>query len=226
MRKALFLLLLHCIAFPDVRATRITGTVKDDKGNFLAYASILVKGSTRGVTANNEGKYFLDLAPGAYTLVCQYVGYAREEKKITVGQEYLTVDFRLSLQQLSMADVVVRPGGEDPAYDIIRHAIKKRKDYESPLDSFTCEAYIKTLIKSRKIPKRILGQKIEEKDKKDVQQIIVTRKGDKKDDKKDAELKMSRIEIPRPVAIVTRWDEWNRAALRAVRRDRATWALT
>jgi len=60
-----------------------------------------------------------------------------------------------------MAEVVVRPGGEDPAYAIIRHAIKKRKDYEAPLDSFTCEAYIKTLIRTRKLPKRILGQKIE-----------------------------------------------------------------
>src|SRR5882672_5911079 len=168
MQRTLLLLLIPFISFFNAHATRVSGIVTDEKGNVLAYASILVKGSTRGVTANNEGKYFLDLAPGAYTLVCQYVGYAREEKKITVGQEYLTVDFRLSLQQLSMADVVVRPGGEDPAYDIIRHAIKKRKDYESPLDSFTCEAYIKTLIKSRKLPKRVLGQKIEEKDKKEM----------------------------------------------------------
>jgi len=168
MRQTLFLFLLHCIVFYKAGATRITGTVKDDKGAVLPYASILVKGSTRGVTANHEGKYFLDLSPGTYTLVCQYVGYAREEKKVTVGQDGLTVDFRLSLLQLSMADVVVRPGGEDPAYEIIRHAIKKRRDYESPLDSFTCEAYIKTLIKSRKIPKKVFGQKIEEKDKQEM----------------------------------------------------------
>jgi len=67
-----------------------------------------------------------------------------------------------------MAEVVVRPGGEDPAYDIIRHAIKKRRDYEAPLDSFTCEAYIKTLMKTRKLPKRIMGQTIEDKDKKEM----------------------------------------------------------
>jgi len=168
MQKTLILLLLYCIAFSDTRAARISGTVTDDKGSLLAYASILVKGSTRGVTANNEGKYFLDLSPGTYTLVCQYVGYARQEKKVTIGQESMKVDFSLSLQQLSMADVVVRPGGEDPAYEIIRQAIKKRKDYETPLDSFTCEAYIKTLIKSRKVPKRVLGQKIEEKDKQEM----------------------------------------------------------
>src|SRR5438445_2900929 len=168
MMKQLCLLLLTTLGLITARATRISGIVKDDKGNALPYASILVKGSTRGVTANNEGKYFLDLSPGDYTLVCQYVGYAREEKKIRVGEEGLVVNFQLALQQLSMGEVVVRPGGEDPAYEIIRHAIKKRKDYQSPLDSFTCEAYIKTLIKSRKVPKKILGQKIDEKDKKEM----------------------------------------------------------
>lgn len=167
MKRLIVLLLIALVSF-SAQAGRISGTVSDDKGARLAYASILVKGSTRGVTANNEGKFFIDLAPGAYTLVCQYVGYTRQEKKITVSQDNQTVDFTLSLQQLSMADVVVRPGGEDPAYDIIRHAIKKRKDYEAPLDSFTCEAYIKTLIKTRSLPKKFFGQKIEDKDKKDM----------------------------------------------------------
>jgi Family of unknown function (DUF5686)/CarboxypepD_reg-like domain len=149
-------------------ATRVTGIVRDDKGSPLAYASLTVRGTTKGVTAGGDGRYSIELAPGEYSLVCQYVGYTREEKRVRVGQDEMVVDFRLSLQQLSMAAVVVRPGGEDPAYAIIRHAIKKRKDYENPLDSFTCEAYIKTLIRTRSLPKRIFGQKIEEDDKKDM----------------------------------------------------------
>ncbi len=168
MHRTLILSFLILLLSTSVRATRITGTITDDKGGILAYSSITVKGTTRGVTAGSEGKYMLDLAPGQYTLVCQYVGYTRQERLITVGATEQVVDFRLSLQQLSMAEVVVRPGGEDPAYAIIRHAIKKRKDYESPLDSFTCEAYIKTLIRTRKLPKKILGQKIQESDKKEI----------------------------------------------------------
>ena len=148
--------------------TRIIGTVRDDKGSPLGYASLTIKGTTRGVTASGDGRYSIELSPGEYTLVCQYVGYGREEKKIRVGQTDEVVDFQLSQQQLSMAAVVVRPGGEDPAYAIIRHAIKKRRDYENPLDSFTCEAYIKTLARTRGLPNRILGQKIEANDKKDL----------------------------------------------------------
>lgn len=168
MLRHLILTVLVLLSFAGVYATRITGTVRDDKGTILPYSSILVKGTTRGVTAGSEGRYVLDLAPGSYTIVCQYVGYTRQEKKITVADAPLVLDFSLSALQLSMAEVVVRPGGEDPAYDIIRHAIKKRKDYEEPLDSFTCEAYIKTLIKTRKLPKRVLGQAIEDKDKKEM----------------------------------------------------------
>lgn len=168
MQRIILLFFFSQLAVLTGYAARITGSVQDDKGHRLPYSSILVKGTTRGVTANQEGKYLLDLAPGEYTLICQYVGYGREEKKITVGQADQVVDFRLALQQLSMAEVVVRPGGEDPAYAIIRHAIKKRRDYESPLDSFTCEAYIKTLIRTRGLPKKLLGQKIGEKDKKEM----------------------------------------------------------
>ena len=60
--------------------------------------------------------------------------------------------------------MVVSSGSEDPAYAIIRHAIKKREEYRNALDSFTCEAYIKTLIKTRSLPRKIFGQKIDSAD--------------------------------------------------------------
>ena len=149
-------------------AGKISGTVTDDKGNILPFASILVKGTSKGTTTNNEGKYFLELDAGKYTIISQYVGFARQEKTINVTNENIKLDFQLSLQQLSLQEVVVHPGGEDPAYEIIRQAIKKRKDYENPLDSFTCEAYIKTLIKTRHLPKKFFGKKIDSSDKKEM----------------------------------------------------------
>ncbi len=132
------------------------------------YASVFIKGTTHGTTANNQGKYFLDIEAGKYTIICQYVGYTRQEKSSGGFNETCVLDFSLPLQLTTMKEVVVRPGGEDPAYEIIRQAIRKRKEYENPLDSFTCEAYIKTLIKTRKVPKKIFGQKIDESDKKDM----------------------------------------------------------
>ena len=127
-------------------AVRIAGSVTDSSGKPLAYASILVKGTTRGTTTNTDGKFFLDLDAGDYTIVAQYVGYQRKEQAIHVGNENVSINFHLNIQQTVLKEVVVKQGAEDPAYEIIRNAIRKRKEYLDPLDSFTCEVYIKTLV--------------------------------------------------------------------------------
>src|SRR5450631_2281134 len=166
--RTFILFLYFLISCLGAQAVKITRTVKDDKGNILPFASVFIKGSSQGTTSNNRGKYFLDLPAGNYTIVCQYVGYARQEKTITLSSETLTLDFQLSLQRTTLKEVIIKSGGEDPAYEIIRHAIKKRKSYENPLDSFTCEAYIKTLIRSRSLPAKILGKTFSDEDRKDL----------------------------------------------------------
>ncbi len=143
------------------QAGRITGTITDEKGAILPFASILVKGTTLGTTANSEGKYFVTLEPGTYTISCQYVGYDRQEKQITVTNATIELNFTLSLQKLSLAEVVVRPGAEDPAYEIIRNAIKKREFYLNQINRFQCEVYIKGQMKLRDYPKRFFGQKVD-----------------------------------------------------------------
>jgi hypothetical protein len=159
--RQLLLLILFSFSFLITFAGKISGTVTDDKGHALPFASVLVKGTPRGTTANNEGKYFLHLDSGTYTIVCQYVGYERKEKKITIGYENAVLDFQLSLQQLSLAEVVVKPGGEDPAYEIIRNAIKKRTYYLNQIDKFQCEVYIKGQLRLRNYPNKIFGQKVD-----------------------------------------------------------------
>ncbi|MEO5684547.1 MAG: DUF5686 and carboxypeptidase regulatory-like domain-containing protein [Chitinophagaceae bacterium] len=168
MFKNILFLFITVFLYATAHAGRVTGSITDEKGNPLPYASVFVKGTTTGTTANNQGKYFLELEAGSYTITCQHVGYTRQEKTVIVNAASHELNFQLLLQQTTMKEVIVRAGAEDPAYEIIRNAIKKRKDYAEPLDSFTCEAYIKTLIRTRKVPKKILGQKIEEADRKDM----------------------------------------------------------
>ncbi|MEI9809167.1 MAG: carboxypeptidase-like regulatory domain-containing protein [Bacteroidota bacterium] len=133
-----FLSLFSFIAF----AGKITGKVTDDKGIPLAYASISIKGSAKGTNANGSGNYSITLSPGQYTLICQFVNYKKEEKTITVTAGDQVVDFNLSIQQLTLSEVIVKKG-EDPAYGIIRQAIKKRSYYNNQVDSFSVDVYIK-----------------------------------------------------------------------------------
>ncbi len=168
MKQSISLLFTTIIIFHSAMAGKIGGTVTDDKGTILPYASVFIKGTSIGTTSNNSGRYFLNLPAGNYSIVCQYVGYTRQEKIVNLGDEPIALNFQLSLQQTSMKEIVVKSGAEDPAYEIIRHAIKKRKSYENPLDSFTCEAYIKTLLKTRSLPSKILGKSFTDQDRKDL----------------------------------------------------------
>ncbi len=152
-------LLLGCASL--TRAGKVFGSITDGKGNTLPFASVLVKGTSIGTSANNEGKYFLHLTPGPHIIVAQYVGYERQEKTVTITETDMELSFTLSLQNLSLKEVVVRPGGEDPAYEIIRNAIKKRPYYLAQFSRFQCEVYTKGIFKLRDYPNKIFGKKID-----------------------------------------------------------------
>lgn len=150
---------LFLISF-SVHAAVVTGNIRDSKGTLLPFASVTVKETAKGAIANSRGVYALTLEAGQYTLVCHHVGYQTVEKIIRVGGEDLQVDFELAVQELSMPEVVIRRG-DDPAIAIMRQTIKKRNEYNRQVDSFTVEVYIKGLVRSRAVPDRVLGQKID-----------------------------------------------------------------
>lgn len=165
--KKLFLCLLFSYT-SSVFAQRIEGTVRDTEGNVLPFATLLIKNSTQGATANNQGQYSFLLSPGTYTLECRYVGYHSVEKTIILTQKDAMVNFVLERRELSLEEIVINPSGEDPAYRIIREAIKKRPEYLKQIDTFTAKVYIKGMVKMLDMPGRIFGKKISDEDKEDM----------------------------------------------------------
>ena len=104
MTTRLLSLLFFLTFLESVYAGRVSGTVRDVKGEVLPFCSILVKGTTLGTTANKDGKYFLNLGPGNYTLVCQHVGFTKIERAVTLTEQDRVEDFVLAEQQLSMKE--------------------------------------------------------------------------------------------------------------------------
>ncbi|MCO6496407.1 MAG: carboxypeptidase-like regulatory domain-containing protein [Chitinophagaceae bacterium] len=159
-------LLLICLLMTGniLLAQKIHGHVTDEDGKALPFATILVKGTKLGATANAEGFYTLNLMPGSYTIECRYVGYTTREKKTEIGSEDRTLNFTLSIQALQLDEVFITMSGEDPAYEIIRKAIRMRPVYESEVSKFSADVYIKGTLKIISFPDRILGKKIPEED--------------------------------------------------------------
>src|SRR5437868_1388769 len=123
--------------------TILSGNISDDKNKPLAFASVFIKGTTNGVTANVEGNYTLQLAPGNYEIVFQYVGYMKTTKSVTVGSTPITLNVNLQPENFKLKEVVINADAEDPAYRVIRNAQKKRKHYLEQVEEFKCKVYIK-----------------------------------------------------------------------------------
>lgn len=110
MLKNLFffsLLLLSSVAFAQ---TAIRGTVIDDgTGETIPFADVVVQGTTHGTTTDLDGAYHLDVDPGTYALVFNYLGYADlvvENIEVKDGQIEV-LDVRMGEDTEQLAEVVV-----------------------------------------------------------------------------------------------------------------------
>jgi hypothetical protein len=134
----------------------ISGKITDEHNKAIPFASIYIKNTTKGTSANSEGEYGLQLKPGTYDVQYKAVGYQQQNRKIELNKDQ-SVNVVLQTETYQIGDVVVKAGGEDPAYAIIRKAIKKRKSHLNEVDAYTCGVYIKGLQKLLAAPKKFLG---------------------------------------------------------------------
>lgn len=83
---------------------KITGTVKDDKGNTLPGVSVVVKGTTIGTITNASGYYSLTNVPDNAILLFSFIGMKSQE--IVVGDK-TNIDIILQYEAILMDQVVV-----------------------------------------------------------------------------------------------------------------------
>ena len=150
----IFLFICHC-----AHATVITGRVIDTLKRPIGYASVYVKGTTKGTTTNESGIYSLDLAGGQYVLIFRMMGYKAYSAPVTINNEKVTLNVTLHDETMQLKEVTIK-AGEDPAYNMIRHAIKMRKHYKEQVNAYSCNVYIKGIQRMEKHPKKLLGQDI------------------------------------------------------------------
>ncbi|MFI5134640.1 MAG: DUF5686 and carboxypeptidase regulatory-like domain-containing protein, partial [Chitinophagales bacterium] len=156
--KSFLLLFLLCPLFSE--ATIIKGRVTDEKQQPLPYATVYLKNTTIGTTSNEDGYYSFDAPAGDYEIVFQYVGYKKYSQPISLSTEPVILNVTLYLESVSLNEVTVNAGAEDPAYEIIRQAQRKRKFYLNQINAYSCNVYIKGIQGLDKIPETIFGVKV------------------------------------------------------------------
>ena len=108
MKKILFSLFLavFVLAVANAQVRPVTGTVKDDKGAAVAYASVKVKGQASAVVADEKGNFKISAASNA-SLVVSATGFASKE----VIASATTMDVVLTRQVEDLENVVVTAQG-------------------------------------------------------------------------------------------------------------------
>ncbi|MBX2972830.1 MAG: TonB-dependent receptor [Flavobacteriales bacterium] len=104
--------LLPVVGFAQPRAggvSTVTGRVLSG-GKPVAYASVALKGTTRGAASDADGRFRLDnVAAGPHTLVLSAIGFARAERPITVkeGEDLVLGDIAMERSTADLDELVV-----------------------------------------------------------------------------------------------------------------------
>jgi hypothetical protein len=165
LRKLKFIFLIFIALIfsfhSSVQAATIHGKTLDEKNQPLPFSTITIKELNKKIVSNGNGEYSIELSPGTYTFVCQHVGYATFTKEVHVHEREHVHNFHLKPNELTLKEVIIKTGREDPAYAIIRNAIKERSYNGKKAGAYSCEAYIKGLIRTNDYPNTLLGQTID-----------------------------------------------------------------
>lgn len=126
MKKRLLILLLLFCCMAELLALQssiISGTVVDEKGQPLEYASVFLVQTMKGTVTNSEGNFSIICKTEQDTLVVSYLGYEKYHERITPTTQ--TCLIQLKKRYLALGEVAVHSLS---APELLQAALKKIPD--------------------------------------------------------------------------------------------------
>lgn len=139
----------------------LSGQVTGQKNIPVSFASVYVKNTGYGTTANENGDYIFKLKPGVYEVIYRVAGYKEKLEKVTMSNHDEQRNVQLIEEPYQLKAVKSRGDNKnDPAYDIMRQVLNRRKFYLNEANSYSCVIYIKGGKKIISVPKTLLAKGI------------------------------------------------------------------
>lgn len=162
------LLLIFGLLMGFTTLGQIKGTVRDEQGNPISFATVVLENTQNGTISNENGQYELTIRNnGTYTVLYQFLGYKTVRSQIVYQGDVITKDIVLAEEEFMLEDIVILVG-DNPADEIIRRAIKNKEINTKGLSEFEVDFYSKGMVKSLKVPKALMNKiKVNDADLKD-----------------------------------------------------------
>lgn len=148
-KKRVIILLIFIFFSITSFSSTISGKITDVDSVNLSFATVYVKNTTYGVSADYKGNYFIELEAGTYTLIYSYLGYVTLEKNITIKQnESLVVDAILQKSDVQITEIEIVSNKVNKAKKIMKNVRGNRRMYLTNVNDFYCDSYVKTSVES------------------------------------------------------------------------------
>lgn len=159
MKHAYSIIIFLILFYPSLNAQTIKGSIKNQSGEPIPYATVYIRELKQGTTTNTKGDYEIRLQEGSYTVTYQSMGYEliSIDFDLKKGQVY-TKDVVLPLQYYQIPEVRISASGEDPAYIVMRKVIGMAPYYLNNVKSYKAEVYLKGNLVINRIPKILQKQ--------------------------------------------------------------------
>ncbi|HSD13020.1 MAG TPA: DUF5686 and carboxypeptidase regulatory-like domain-containing protein [Flavobacterium sp.] len=150
------LLLLSATVFAQIK-----GKVTDKAGQPVPYTTVIIENTYNGTSANENGLFELIVKEkGKYTVIFQSLGYKTKKMTADIQAFPHTMNVVLEDENYTLSEMIIKPNKEDPAYEIIRNAIKNRKINSGKTDRFEADFYSRGIFRAKNVPKKFLGMEI------------------------------------------------------------------
>lgn len=104
-------------------------------------ATLRVISTATSTLANDDGHFRLVLDNGSHYIKATHVAFYSDSVQVSGTDTVVTMRFVLRPAPIELGNTTVRPRMYDPAQEIIRQAIKRKKDILSRIHDYTCQAY-------------------------------------------------------------------------------------
>jgi len=157
------LLFIFFIAFAVqayAQTYRLSGKITDEKKAAVSFASIYIRNTTYGSTANEDGFYEFKLSPGTYNVVFRYVGNLERTEKVTITNQDQELNVTLANEPFGLLAEAGSGNEADPGAEIIKKVIANRERYLNNVKEYSCAVFVKGVQRLVSAPQNLMTRDV------------------------------------------------------------------